>query len=124
MMDANSIVAKAKKIQELEAKLAAAKRDLYAAIADKKESKKDGPKRVPLTRLIPNDILAEKKNKEGATNEEIAKQVLARGYKHTSKDFKNVIYQTIRKLVRRGEIAELEVDEGSDPVYIHPQYTD
>jgi len=126
-MNADFVVAKAREVRELEAKLEKAKKELFAAIADKKESKtkkKDGPTRTPLTKLIPNDILIAKKNKDGVTNGEITKQVLSKGYKHTSKDFENVIYQTVRKLVRRGDIVELEVDEGEEPAYVHPQYTE
>ena len=124
-MNTDFVVARAKEIQELEAKLARAKKELFAAIADKKkEANANGPKRMPLTKLIPNDILAEKKNKDGATSKQIVRQVLRKGYDSASQDFENVVYQTLRKLIRNGKVAELEVEEGKEPKYAHPKYVD
>jgi hypothetical protein len=82
------------------------------------ESKTSRKNPLSLTKLIPN-ILAEEK--DGVTPEILVKKVLKSGYDSSAKDFHNVVYQTLRKLVRKGEEAvEIEVEEGSDPRYTHP----
>jgi len=74
---------------------------------------------MPLTKLIPGHVLEGKE--EGLTHAEIVKSVLGRGYKHSAQDFNNVVYQTLRKLVRGDAIVELQVAEGDEPRYALPQ---
>tara|TARA_Y100000034_G_scaffold133174_2_gene197971 strand:+ start:1667 stop:2167 length:501 start_codon:yes stop_codon:yes gene_type:complete len=83
------------------------KRGRPAGSKNKKSAAKTDDKRnaTPLTRLIPEILVTP----DGAdvvwlSHPEIVKAILDRGYQTASKDFENVVYQTLRKKVRDEEL--------------------
>ncbi len=77
---------------------------------DAKDAKDVTTKQTPLTRLIPEILTGKGKAVVWQTHAEIVSAILETGYDSVSKDFGNVVYQTLRKQVRDQKLVYREED--------------